>query len=273
MITRLSFIKNAIWILPIALLAGWMAFGQALFLTDSAFVGSLNKPAASGGGTAPDNTLILHYKFNEGSGTAINDETGNNDGTNNATWITGKSGSGYALQFDGVNDFATSTQQASGVITYSTNTISVSFWLYWDSFANDDDIACETSPNSNTTYPAYYFDPNHSGGSFEVALRDNTGYRQERFTRPSAAAWHHYVFVLDRRTATHDFIVYVDGSVVSTTTGLTSSTGTDSHATAKLYLMSRGGTSIFGAGRMDDFRIYKGVLDLDEVTYLYNNPE
>ena len=49
--------------------------------------------------------LVAHWDFHEGTGEVLHDRSGNgNDGTiHGATWV--KSGAGYALKFDGVDDY------------------------------------------------------------------------------------------------------------------------------------------------------------------------
>ena len=55
-------------------------------------------------GCAAEKGLVAHWSFDEGSGTALHDRSGNgNDGTiKGAKWV--KNGDGYALEFDGVDD-------------------------------------------------------------------------------------------------------------------------------------------------------------------------
>ena len=52
-----------------------------------------------------NNYVNAYWKFDEGSGNTLEDSSGNDhDGTiYGATWVTGYSG--YALDFDGVNDY------------------------------------------------------------------------------------------------------------------------------------------------------------------------
>lgn len=95
-------------------------------------------------------------------------------------------------------------------------------------------------------------------GSTQVAV----GYRQGQITRPSAAAWHHYRFVLRRDgnlpKCTVDGVVQTVGNRFSQ--GTVSGTFTNS----TLYVMSRAGASLFGDGRMVGLAVFPGeVSDAD----------
>lgn len=76
--------------------------------------------------------MVVHYAFNENSGSTASDSSGNSlSGTvyGDATWTTGKSGN--ALYFDGTNDYVripSSGQSApSQISSLSTGTISLWF--------------------------------------------------------------------------------------------------------------------------------------------------
>ncbi len=80
------------------------------------------------------------------------------------------------------------------------------------------------------------------------------------FARPCAGAWHHYAFVLDTQRRGRDQITpYVDGQPVPYTK-LNSGTGAGNFANSTLYLMSRAGNSLFGAGDLDEVAIYNRAL-------------
>ena len=239
-----------------------------LTLSDHAF---LSRTARVSSGSV-DNPLILQYKFNEGSGTNIADYTGNYSAfAVGGTWVTGASGSGSALQFNGTSDFCRSSNQ----VAWGTNAVSVTLWLWWDSFADDDDLAFETGPNIQTTYPGLFLDPNCSWltPDFLVAVRDAGGYSYRLINRPSSGAWHHYVITVDRQSAPTSMALYLDGSLQTVTTNANATSQTSDIVTSHLYLMSRAGTTFFGAGRMDDFRAYSGVLSAAEVSAIYADPQ
>ena len=135
-------------------------------------------------------TPIYRLEMNEGSGLSMADSSGNaNTFTNlGATWITGKSGSGGALQFDGVNDFA----KSQNTVTVAANTTNWTFctWVWWDAFANDDDLLVEISANSTSSGSdgAFLIDPNSSSPSGVAAflVQDSSAgsiYRTETIAR------------------------------------------------------------------------------------------
>jgi hypothetical protein len=218
----------------------------------------------------PDNTLILQYKFTEGSGTTIDDSSSNGyDGSlNGATWVTGKSGSGFALQFDG-NDWA---QTAS--ITFGTSIITICAWVWWDAFADDDDLLLEHTTDFNGGDNRFIINPNESSSSKATGMmRSGGGYRKEDHTRWSAATWTHLAWVLDNSTTAGDVKLYIDGSLAGSTISINTKNGNGNFTAAVIYLFSRAGSSLFGAGRLDDFRIYSGELTPTEVGYVKDDPQ
>lgn len=157
----------------------------------------------------------------------------------------------------------------------ATDKITVSFWLYWDAFSNNNDMVMEHSPNINSNN-GFYLLPNSSAASdFETIVHSSStgGYSGSKFARPTGAAWHHYCLSYDRSVGLGTsclMAVYVDGvsqSLVSTQTNdVTGNFGNET-----LYLMSRGGASLFGAGKLDDIRIHDRLLSANEAKALYEN--
>lgn len=152
--------------------------------------------------------------------------------------------------------------------------IVLSFWMYWDAFANDDDLAMEFTANGATTTGGFGLDPNQSSTS-RFQIFGHTGFPNTgaaSFTRPSAAAWHHYMVGLDTSVPGFVSSVYVDGVSQSLTTDVTGNT-TVSLANSTLYLFSRNNTSLFGAGRIQNLVIRGGVGLLEsELRAEYQNP-
>ncbi|MEY5100925.1 MAG: hypothetical protein RJA36_3644, partial [Pseudomonadota bacterium] len=145
--------------------------------------------------------------------------------------------------------------------------ITLSFWMYWDAFASDDDLAMEFSPNYNTG-GGFLIDPNSGApamGFFQVGTGGTSAGSSRYFTRPSAAAWHHYMLVLDKAAASSGGVTaaYVDGSAVSLTTASTGGT-TANFPNSTLYLFSRNNTGLFGNGSLLNLVIrggYTGTAD------------
>ena len=170
---------------------------------------------------------------------------------------------GLVPQFDGTADAASVAMDLSGYAQ-----ITVSFWLYWNAFANDDDLCAEYSASWDGA-SAFIIDPNQStSGAFFVGLSATSNKWSDTFTRPSAGAWHHYVWGVDRTTPANT--VWVDGvsQTLSTFTHTAATYGNFSNST--LYLMSRATTSLFGAGKISDLRIYSGLPNTAMARALYD---
>lgn len=209
-------------------------------------------PAAAGSGSpAPD---IAWWKMNEGTGTSVADASGNGRTltlSNSGMWATVASFT--AIQGNGSSFYANS----ASTINFATNKITLCFWFYTSSFANDDKLAFELSVNVNSFDHTFYVDPNASGGTFDASIQAS-GNRTETWTRPSAAAWHHFLIVLDNSTNSGDITVYTDGSSTGTTVALNSKSVNANFRTDTLYVLSRGGSSLFSPAALDDVRIYTG---------------
>lgn len=170
-----------------------------------------------------------------------------------------------ARRFNGTTQ-AMSTAQTLDLRGYTT--LSLSFWLWWNAFANDDELAMESSPNFNSNAGGILVDPNEAAGAFAFNVRDaavaNTA--TVNFTRPSAGVWHHYLATFNLSGAIapagNSWVeaVYVDGvSQTLTVTGTSSSVPTG-FGNYTWYLMSRAAASLFGAGRMCEVALWPGVM-------------
>ena len=211
---------------------------------------------------------LLHYwRMGETSGSTFADSKGSAPATASGASLgvpgalTGDSNG--AARFDGTNDFASADLNLS-----NTGVITLEFWLKWNTFANDDDLAFEFTPNYNVNQGGFLVDPNDPTGRFQLSHRDGgfwSGYNTAVFNRPTPAAWHHYALVLDRpAAATNELKIYVDGAVASTTYANTSDT-LSNFAQSTLYFMSRAGTALFGGGDLDEVAVYNRVLTAAEV--------
>ena len=179
--------------------------------------------------------------------------------------ITGNNVTVAATGYFGVDQFGLSlrgnvTQACASMPLKlaSHGLISVSFWMFWPSYANDDDIALEYG-NTFASASGFIVDPNSgwpASGNIQTGVGKPTAANCVQFARPSAGAWHHYAFVFNRYTNTSaSTTVYVDGELASVSAaGPLQAIGTN-FADTTLHIFSRGGSSLFGAGRMANLAI------------------
>ncbi len=211
--------------------------------------------------------LTNYWRLGESSGSTLNNSSTGSDGS--------KSGASFgaagpltldpdtALSFDGSNDDAGVSLNLS-----SSSTLTIEFWLKWNSYGNNDDLAFEFTSNFNNSNGGFLVNPNSSTSSsrFEVALGRNASRNNAYFTRPSANVWHHYAIVLNTTAAAaQQILVYVDGTPVSIVKG-SSGTGAGNFANSTLNFMSRNGSSLFGAGTLDEVAIYGQALTATQVS-------
>ena len=220
-----------------------------------------------------DTAGVLHYyEMGESAGPTIADSVGSDNGTISGGTF-GQSGPVQgdpttAISFNGTSDNGSIPMDLSG-----SKTLTVEFWMKWNSYSNDDALAMEFTPNFNNQSGGFLVDPNSSFGQFAVAIGDGGSRSIALFQRPSAGVWHYYAFVLDTTQAGATTITpYVDGQPVSYTNGGYGGTGAGNFANSTLYLMSRDGNSLFGNGTLDQLAIYNGALSANQILdHYYSN--
>ncbi|MBO0884094.1 MAG: hypothetical protein J2P17_27935, partial [Mycobacterium sp.] len=165
-----------------------------------------------------------------------------------------------SASFDGVSGAASAPLDLS-----RDRAVSVQFWMKWNAYKNDDRLALEFTPNFNTNAGGFLVDPDAANGpspgaGFGVALGEGASRNTIYFARPSAGQWHQYTFVFDSSAPAGSQVTpYVDGQPVSFTQTL-AGTGAGSFASSRLYWMSRAGSSLFGAGSVQDLSVYNVAL-------------
>lgn len=179
-------------------------------------------------------------------------------------------GRGVETMFDGTNDYVSIPIDLS-----PHRRITLSWWMYWDAFANNDHIVIEYTADSSAA-DAFAINPNSSSDTAfgaNVHSVSGSGYGGKKITRPSAAAWHHYSIGIDTTQAGSSAIAFVrlDGySTATTATNNASVAFTLPNST--LYLMSRGGASLFAGGRLANFCLHNRLLSAGESAQLFANP-
>jgi PKD repeat protein len=210
-----------------------------------------------------------YWRMGESSGSVLADSVGLNPATTSGEPTLGVPGSVFgdpdtAVRFDGVNDSASAPVDLS-----STSTITVEFWLKWNSYANNDALAMELTNNFNEADGGFLVDPNSSYGSFAVGIGRGASRNVTLFPRPSAGLWHHYAFVLNTTApAAEEVVPYVDGEAVSFSKA-ENGTGGGNFANATLNFMSRAGAGLYGAGDLDEVALYDRALSPSTITSHY----
>ncbi len=235
----------------------------------------------SGTGSYPSRVLgttglLSYWRMGDTSGNTLVDSYGNSNATTVGAPTLGAPGvisgdSDTAVAFNGTSDAAQANLALSG-----TSKVTIEFWMKWNGFTDDDDLAFEFTPNFNSSSGGFLVDPNapQAGGKFGVAIGNGSSRNNAFFNRPSAGQWHYYAFVLDSSAAAADQITpYVDGQPVAYTK-VNSGTGAGNFANSTLNFMSRAGSSLFGAGTLDDVALYTRALDSATVAAHYaGNPQ
>ena len=220
-------------------------------------------PVASYSKAVAETPGLIHYwRFSETAGTTLADSAGSANaglGGGTALGVAGALGGG-AGGFDGLDDYAAAPVDLSG-----TTDLTVEFWLKWNAYADDDDLAMELTENFNANEGGLLIDPNSSQEEFGVGMGSPETRNNVYFARPSAGAWHHYAFVFDTTAAAAQQITpYVDGKAVAFSKGA-SGTGSGAFANSSLYFMSRAGANLFGAGSLDEVAVYDQPLSAAQV--------
>jgi hypothetical protein len=212
--------------------------------------GAVVVPTNTSTATPASATLAAEWAFDEGAGSTAADLSGNGDaGTlvNNPAWVPGQNNQGYALSFNGVNQY----MQVPGPLS-SFASFTYSCW-----------INCGAQSSSTILANGYIGFAFYSGNAHHVAFVTDGSYYD------GAAAsnvvddgqWHLLAGTCDGANLT----IYVDGAQAGTckVAGI--------NAGGNLYVGWDNG-AYFGYfnGTVDDVRVYSGVLSSNQVSALYS---
>src|SRR3989344_4865398 len=194
---------------------------------------------------------VAAYAFDEGSGTTIEDSSGNNNTgtlTNGPTWTTGKIGG--ALSFDGVDDYVALGNPLS---MRPINQITISAWI------NPTDVSTSKTIVSKDTTGAvdYFFRVQGPGGvrcNFEGVVLDLVG------NYVLTNVWQHLACTYDGSIVS----IYKDGILLSSSAA-SAVTYSDSGANIKIGRRDEGGGGLYFPGLIDDLRIYNRALSQAEI--------
>lgn len=218
--------------------------------------------------------LVLYWPLNDGSGATTADASGNGNtgtlGTGGAapTWASGGTCQfSGCLTFDGTSDTlkTTSTLDLSG-----TSALTVAFWFYTTSFTTATTVFFEVGTSSdNDSFAMYFHDTGICGASgLEITLNRAT-YNTFCFDAPSTSTWHHYILALDpSATINNEVALYIDGTLQTLVTHPLANDLAGNFTNDTLHLMSRTESTLFTAGRLQEFRVYARILTSGDRTEL-----
>jgi len=259
-----------------------------IWLTAFAFISC----GSSSGGTTPTiEGLLLHFTFNQDSGTTVTDSSGNgNDGTLvGGTWTEGRSGN--AISFDGVDDSiqipGPGENPPESISGLSEGTIAV--WFKYDAELDDDGIILPIfylgpSVDVTDTLEGLIIEVGHQGiwadntelfytvtlaEALEPILCFDSG------SNLTANEWYHFAVVVSSAGNTG----YLNGSEMTDREyNFDDSSGTEflNSVTAGILSLGYGRFAVDGQfhyfkGLIDDFRIYSRALNADEILQVYED--
>ncbi|GEM_PF-6113247 len=215
--------------------------------------------AASGGGSLPAG-LVAGWAMDEIGGTTAADVTTNNNIgnlTNGPTFVAGKYNNG--IQFDGVNDFVSSTNFIS--LSPSTSTTIMAWVKLTSTVASQVIIAKGTAANSQ------YYIREQAGGAVRFFI--TAGGSGATLTTAAgvitANTWYHIAGVYNGT----DLRIYVNGALVG---GPLSKTGNMVDNGLGVAIGGHTDAALPLGGIIDDTRIYNRALTLSEIQTDLNSP-
>jgi hypothetical protein len=218
-----------------------------------------------------EGNMVAWFKFDEGTGTAAADSSGNNNGgtlVGSPAWVDGFDGK--ALQFNNT-DKTVEIASFSGINAAAE--FSVSAWVKVASMgtaATEDGAVFSTKSTTDPTI--IWFNADGAGGydpsyTFNVG---NTGTASNRINGPSNIVvqnkWQHLVCVFNGASRK----IYLDGA-------LRASSSNGAHTTetfnGKTFQIGRwqGSTNMHFNGLIDEVRVYDIALTDSDVTTIYGN--
>lgn len=219
----------------------------------------------------PIQPLLLWYKFNEGSGTNLTDSSGNGASgwVKGGSWVTGKSGSGYAINLNGTSDYA----RSSNNLASSTNILTVCFWEKVTASDAGVHLHAVLGPDWSTNSASFFSYYSGTVSAKDGGIQYGANKREEYTGTISTNAWHHIAYIFDNSTTAGDVKIYIDGSQVSTTVSSNTKNANGNFKTDVLYFGGTDKLSYYFYGAVDDFRVYSGALTVNDILNLYSNPQ
>ena len=251
-------------------------------LVTAVSVGSVGLTAktgsVSGSATATitsTSNLVGWWQFDEGTGTAAADSSGNNNPAtfpNGVSWAAGDIG-------DAVS--ANGTTQFGSIPAIDLTATQAITWAAWINriYGSGTGALIEDSSNFNASTTGFGFFPDDNldcgmPNTMMTGVNGNVGYTLSCYAQPTSGVWHHIAAVYDKsQPGTNAISLYIDGVLQTPLRQMRTSTNTNAFGANPIYLFSRGGASNFSAGNIDDLRLYKTALTVAQIQQIYQQEQ
>jgi len=211
-----------------------------------------------------DAGLVAEWHFDEGSGNIVKDSSGNgNDGTiYGATFVDGISG--YALNFDGIDDYVDTALLPPTVDLERT----IVLWAKTTSMKNMEAVSYGGGHSGfgNSFRCAFNW-----GGTEGVTIDTSNGAIRYDAT-VADGNWHYYAWVVPNihNPTVKDVKVYKDADLLIKTEH-SSNTKINTEARERLEIGRYWDEYRYFEGEIDEVRIYNRALCAEEISTIYNN--
>jgi hypothetical protein len=220
----------------------------------------------------PVSHLLLHYKFDETSGTVVQDSSGRGfNGTYNRTpaWATGVQGGSFKMAGGASNSTTAPYVTIPNGVLNAVGSTTVSYWVKWNASTTTNQWIHALGPDTNR----YLFTTPRSGaGVLRSAITTGGGSGESSLAHSAALpgdSWQHVAVTVD--SATKTATMYLNGTAVATANAVGAQA-------SDLFDPTKGfsgyiGKSLYSAdpyfsGEVDNFRIYRTALSASEIAAL-----
>ncbi|MEM4215258.1 MAG: LamG domain-containing protein, partial [Candidatus Pacearchaeota archaeon] len=205
-------------------------------------------------------SLIAYWKFNEDSGTIVEDNsTWDNDCTvNDNAFFSAFAKRGNSVALDGDGDYVACSSTSSLSSTFRNHSFTIETWVYFKDDNYDDKAICEKA-GFDTDEWLHILRRNRLPmfGFYDDDLTGNT--------ELTSGKWWHLVFTWDANTRARK--IYVNGVLDAQD----NSNGYLNVPTLTDFIIGSYGGGAYLNGYIDEFKIWNRVLDEQEINASYNN--
>lgn len=202
--------------------------------------------------------LVGYWKFDEGSGTAAGDSSGNNNTgtlTNGPTWTSGKVNG--ALSFNGSNNYIDAGGGSS--LDIDSNPVTLMAWVNTNTIVSGyAEIANRGLSGTNgfglVRYGSKIKIGWQGGGNFNSSLAITTG------------QWYHVTSITNGAS----FKIYINGALDNATGAVNVVASTKNFIIGAVRDSSDTSYTYYFNGLIDEIRVYKRILSAAEISAIYN---